>query len=203
MGTARHWVFVSCGVVEWEAFDPNQRRWTHLPRINSRECLMYYQKEALAVGTELLVFGKEITSHVIYGYSILSNTWSSGMNMNMPRSLFGSASLGEIAILAGGFDSSGNILSSAELYDSETGSWVTLPSMNKPRKMCSAVFMDGKFYVVGGIGVGSPNRLTCGEVYDLEKMTWTEIPDMFAIGNGAAGVTEAPAAALHLLCLPL
>ncbi|KAH7529125.1 hypothetical protein FEM48_Zijuj05G0151100 [Ziziphus jujuba var. spinosa] len=117
------------------------------------------------------------------------------MKMNTPRCLFGSASLGEIAILAGGCGPSGNILSSAELYNSETGDWVTLPSMNKPRKMCSAVFMHGKFYVIGGIGEGSPKSLTCGEVYDLEKMTWTKIPDMFPIGNGRAGLPEAPATA--------
>nr|XP_048329758.1 F-box/kelch-repeat protein At1g74510-like isoform X3 [Ziziphus jujuba var. spinosa] len=195
MGIIEHWVYFSCSLLEWEAFDPNQRRWMHLPKMNSNDCFMCSDKESLAVGTELLVFGKEITSHVIYKYSILSNTWSSGMKMNTPRCLFGSASLGEIAILAGGCGPSGNILNSAELYNSETGDWVTLPSMNKPRKMCSAVFMHGKFYVIGGIGEGSPKSLTCGEVYDLEKMTWTEIPDMFPGLNGGAGVTEAPAAA--------
>nr|POF24425.1 zinc finger ccch domain-containing protein 1 [Quercus suber] len=31
-------------------------------------------------------------------------------------------------------------------------SWETLPPMKKPRKMCSSVFMDEKFYVIGGIG---------------------------------------------------
>ncbi|KAK8287762.1 hypothetical protein V6Z12_D07G079400 [Gossypium hirsutum] len=182
-------------LLEWEAFDPICHRWMHLPKMTSNECFMCSDKESLAVGTELLVFGKEISSHVIYRYSILTNTWSSGMKMNTPRCLFGSASLGEIAILAGGCDPHGNILSSAELYNSETGKWVTIPNMNKARKMCSAVFMDRKFYVIGGIGVGSAKTLTCGEVYDLKMKTWHEIPNMYPARNGVAGATEAPAAA--------
>ncbi|KAG5629535.1 hypothetical protein H5410_001252 [Solanum commersonii] len=89
--------------------------------------------------------------HVIYRYSILANTWSSGMQMNAPRCLFGSASFGEIAILAGGYDSRGHILGSVELYNSETGTCKILPSMKKRCKMCSEVVM------------------TCGKEYDLEQ----------------------------------
>ncbi|KAE8735625.1 hypothetical protein F3Y22_tig00000340pilonHSYRG00854 [Hibiscus syriacus] len=98
--------------------------------------------------------------------------------MNASRCLFGSASLGEIANLAGGCYSQGNILSSAEMYNSETQKWETLPRMNKPRKMCSGVFLYKKFYVIGGTGgVGKDLRvLTCGEEYDLEIKKWTEIP---------------------------
>lgn len=195
LGIVEHWVYFSCNLLQWEAFDPIRRRWMHLPTMTSNECFMCSDKESLAVGTELLVFGKEVTSHVIYRYSILTNSWSSGMEMNTPRCLFGSASLGEIAILAGGCDPRGNILSSAELYNSETGTWVTLPSMNKPRKMCSGIFMDRKFYVIGGIGVGNSNLLTCGEVYDLELGTWREIPNMFPGRNGGDGVAEVTTAA--------
>ncbi|KAF8399448.1 hypothetical protein HHK36_015313 [Tetracentron sinense] len=198
MGVIEHWVYFSCNLLEWEAFDPICRRWMHLPRMTSNECFMCSDKESLAVGTELLVFGKEVTSdiqisHVIYRYSILTNSWSSGMEMNAPRCLFGSASLGEIAILAGGCDLQGNILSSAELYNSETGTWVTLPSMNKPRKMCSGVFMDRKFYVIGGIGEKNV-LLTCGEEYNLETRTWIEIPNMFPGRNMVAEGTEVPTA---------
>lgn len=62
-----------------------------------------------------------------------------------PRCLFGSASVGEMVILAGGCDLSGNTLSVAELYNSELGTWEALTNMNKTRKMCSAVFMMGIF----------------------------------------------------------
>ncbi|XP_059315919.1 F-box/kelch-repeat protein SKIP11-like [Lycium ferocissimum] len=193
-GVVEHWVYFSCQLLEWEAFDPIRRRWMHLPTMNSNECFKFADKESLAVGTELLVFGKEILAHVIYRYSLLTNTWSSGMQMNVPRCLFASASLAEIAILAGGCDSQGNILNSAELYNSESGTWKTLPSMNKPRKMCSGIFMDGKFYAIGGIGGAESKLLTCGEEYDLEKEIWTEIPNMSPVRarNDMSSTSEAP-----------
>ena len=101
-----HWIYFSCHLLEWEAFDPIRGRWMHLPRMISNEYVIFPDKESLAVGTELLVFTKDMTnSHVIYNYSLLTNSWTSGMSMNAPRCLFGSASLGEIAILAGGCDS--------------------------------------------------------------------------------------------------
>ncbi|KAA8529445.1 hypothetical protein F0562_033756 [Nyssa sinensis] len=194
-GVIEHWVYFSCRLLEWEAFDPNRLRWMRLPTMPSNDCFMCSDKESLAVGTDLLVFGKEMMSQVIYRYSILTNTWSSGMSMNTPRCLFGSASLREIAILAGGCDPEGNILSSAELYNSEKGTWVTLPNMHKTRKMCSAVFMDGKFYVIGGIGGSDSKLLTCGEEYNLVTDCWTEIPNMSPVRNGAAREIEMPATA--------
>ncbi|XWS64276.1 hypothetical protein CRYUN_Cryun06bG0172500 [Craigia yunnanensis] len=196
-GVVEHWVYFSCHLLQWVAFDPIRLRWMHLPRMPPTECFPFSDKESLAVGTELLVFGKEVTSQVIYRYSILTNSWTSGTSMNAPRCLFGSASLGEIAILAGGCDSEGNILSSAEMYNSETQLWETLPSMNKPRRMCSGVFMDKKFYVIGGVcGMGNDARvLTCGEEYDLETRKWTEIPNMSPGRNGAAAEGEMPAPA--------
>lgn len=195
MGIVEHWVYFSCNCVEWDAFDPIRSRWLHLPKMSTDECFAFSDKESLAVGTELLVFGREITSHIIYKYSLLTNTWTSGMEMNVPRCLFGSASLGEIGILAGGCDPTGKVLSSAELYNSDTGTWKMLPDMHKARKMCSGVFMDGKFYVIGGTGPGNMKSLTCGEVYDMETRTWREIPNMFPARNGGTGVTEAPSAA--------
>lgn len=191
-GLIEHWVYFSCNLLQWEAFDPIRHRWMRLPQMPPNECFIFSDKESLAVGTELLVFGKEVTAQVIYRYSLLNNSWSSGLKMNVPRCLFGSASLGEIAILAGGCDSQGNIMSSAEMYNSETQEWETLPNMNKPRKMCSGVFMDGKFYVIGGIGGHDARVLTCGEEYDLEKKTWTEIPNM---SPGEAREAEMPPAA--------
>ncbi|CAN1187852.1 F-box/kelch-repeat protein SKIP11 [Linum perenne] len=194
-GVIEHWVYFSCHLLEWEAFDPIRRRWMHLPRMPSNVSFMCSDKESLAVGTELLVFGKEIMSNVIYRYSILSNSWSSGMSMNSPRCLFGSASLGEIAIMAGGCDSVGNIMKTVEMYNSETHEWTTLPSMNKARKLCSAVFMDGKFYVIGGIGCINSGVLTCGEVYDLEAKKWTLIPRMSParmVAEGMPAAAEAP-----------
>lgn len=198
-GIIEHWVYFSCHLVEWEAFDPINQHWMHLPTMTSNPCFQFSDKESLAVGTELLVLGKEVLDHVIYKYSLLTNSWSLGRQMNSPRCLFGSASLGEKAIVAGGCDPHGRIVNSAELYNSESGTWETLPSMIKPRKMCSGVFMDDKFYVIGGIGGTEMKPLACGEEYDLRTREWKEIPNMSPLRTGgaanevaAAPRTEAP-----------
>lgn len=193
MGITEPWIYFSCNALEWVAFDPHRSRWINLPRMPPNECFMCLDKESLAVGTELLVFGKEVTSHIVFTYSILTASWSVGKEMNFPRCLFGSASLGEKAIVAGGTDALGNILNSAELYNSELQTWETLPSMNRPRKMCSGVFMDGKFYVVGGMA-SNTEVLTCGEEYDPIRRAWRVIPDMSSGLNGANGAPPLVAA---------
>ncbi|KAK1425793.1 hypothetical protein QVD17_21152 [Tagetes erecta] len=194
-GIIEHWVYFSCRLVQWEAFDPIKRRWMNLPTIPSNTCFQFSDKESFAAGTELLVLGKEVLDPVIYKYSLLTNSWSFGQLMNEPRCLFGSASLGEIAIVAGGSDPNGRIVNTAELYNSESGEWETLPNMLKPRKMCSGVFMDNKFYVIGGIGGTDMKPLTCGEEYDLDTRVWKEIPNMSPVragGGTSATTTEAP-----------
>ena len=185
-GISEQWVYFSCNVHEWESFDPQRRRWFFLPRMpQPNECFIWSDKESLAVGTELLVFGKEETSHIVLRYSILSNAWSAGAEMRTPRCLFGSASAGAIAIVAGGCSVQGNIYSSAELYNSETQTWTDLPVMNVPRKMCSGVFMDKKFYVIGG--TNPEGALTCGEEFDPETGRWRLIPNMYPPQGSARG----------------
>uniref|UniRef100_A0A1S3Y5I8 F-box/kelch-repeat protein SKIP11-like n=1 Tax=Nicotiana tabacum TaxID=4097 RepID=A0A1S3Y5I8_TOBAC len=49
-GVVEHWVYFSCQLLEWEAFDPTRRRWMHLPTMNPNECFVFSDKESLAVG---------------------------------------------------------------------------------------------------------------------------------------------------------
>lgn len=187
-GIVEQWIYLMCNLIGWEAFDPYRQRWMRLPRIPSDECFNYADKESLAVGTELLVFGREVFGFAIWRYSLLTHSWARGPGMASPRCLFGSSSYGEIAIVAGGSDQNGTVLKSAELYNSEQGTWETLPDMHSPRKLCSGFFMDKKFYVIGGMS--SPTvSLTCGEEYNLQTRTWRRIRDMFPGGNRA---THAP-----------
>ena len=114
--------------------------------------------------------GKVVTFHIVLWYSMLTNSGSPGLSMTSPRCLFGSVSLGEKVVIAGGTDAWGSILSSAELYNSELQAWVTLPTTNRSRKMCSGGFMDKKFYVIGGMA-SNTEVLTRGKEYEMEKVT--------------------------------
>ncbi|RLM75522.1 uncharacterized protein C2845_PM15G22380 [Panicum miliaceum] len=148
-GIVEHWVYLACSLMPWEAFDPNRKRWMRLPRMPCDECFSCADKESLAVGTQLLVFGREI------------------------------------AIVAGGCDKNGQVLRSAELYNSEIGRWETIPDMNLARRLSSGFFMDGKFYVIGGVS-SQRDSLTCGEEYNLETKTWRRILDMYPGGTSAS-----------------
>ncbi|KAL4569545.1 hypothetical protein LXL04_025185 [Taraxacum kok-saghyz] len=172
-----HWVYFCCDLPKWEAFDPSTKTWMKLPMMKADQCFVCTDKESMAVGTKLLVLGRGLSGHATYVYDFLTNSWSLGKVMNAPRVLFGSASLGEVAVFAGGITRTGTIMDAVELYDSRTGNWQILPSLLKPRKLCSGVYMDGKFYVIGGIGKDL-RTLKCGEEYDFETKKWTEIPNM-------------------------
>ncbi|KAK9066838.1 hypothetical protein SSX86_014161 [Deinandra increscens subsp. villosa] len=173
-----HWVYFSCHMLKWEAFDPVNKKWMNLPMINGDACFEYSDKESMAVGTELLVLGKDVSGQAVYKYNLLTNSWTEERTMNKPRCLFGSASLGKIAIFAGGVDGNGKVVDTVESYDGETGAWETLPSLLKPRKMSSGVFMDGRFYVIGGCGGSDMKQLSCGEEYDPIAKKWKVIPNM-------------------------
>ncbi|KAJ8768850.1 hypothetical protein K2173_023754 [Erythroxylum novogranatense] len=185
LGIVEYWVYLVCDPRGWEAFDPVRNKWMGLPKIPCDECFNHADKESLAVGSELLVFGRELFGFAIWKYSLISHAWFKCEGMNRPRCLFASGSHGSVAIIAGGTDKNGNVLSSVELYDSLTGTWEVLPNMHSPRRLSSGFFMDGKFYVIGGMS--SPTvSLTCGEEYDLETRKWRRIEGMYPNVNKAA-----------------
>nr|UBY07198.1 NBS-LRR disease resistance protein [Dasypyrum villosum] len=190
-GVAEHWLYLWFdNPPEWEAYDPSTGRWIQVPRMPPAGISIC---NSLAVGTELLLFGDY--GRVVLRYSILTNSWTvlaDADAMNTPRYFFGSASVGEKAYVAGGFDSSGSVLSSAEMYDSETHTRTPLPSMNRARYGCSGAFMDGKFYVIGG---KSSEVLTCGEEYDLNRRSWR------LINNMSQGLNETDKGAPPLLAV--
>ncbi|KAH7864196.1 hypothetical protein Vadar_026904 [Vaccinium darrowii] len=184
-GIVEHWVYMVCDPRGWEAFDPRRNKWMRLPKIPCDECFNHADKESLAVGSELLVFGRELLDFAIWKFSLICQQWVKCEGMNRLRCLFGSGSLGSVAIIAGGSDRNGNILKSAELYDSKTGKWEMLPNMHSPRRLCSGFFMDGKFYVIGGM-TSPTESLTCGEEYDLKSRKWRKIEGMFPNVSRAA-----------------
>ncbi|KAI5084604.1 hypothetical protein GOP47_0000773 [Adiantum capillus-veneris] len=63
--------------------------------------------------------------------------------------------------------------------------------METPRQKCSGVFMDGKFYVIGGKDKDH-NILTSGEVYDPASKTWKTIPNMYVPPETAPSFEPSP-----------
>jgi len=157
-------------------------------------------QQSLVVGTDLLVLGRWAFLLI---YSILTNSWiqTTGATNFFPCCQFGSTSVGQKVYLAGGAtDYCNGVLSTAVvMYDSEEKVWEPLPSMNRARKSCSAAFMDGKLYVIGGVG-SNREVLTCGEEYDFERRSWRVIDNMaegFMINTESHAPRAPPAAVVN------
>ncbi|KAH9619124.1 hypothetical protein KSS87_010080 [Heliosperma pusillum] len=169
---------LASGESNWWAFDQNFTVRKILPAQPSDYIFRSADKESLCAGTHLLVFGMEMDGPAVWTYEVLANKWFKSTSMVEPRCLFASASCGDFAYVAGGTCPETNrFLNSAEKYDPVTRLWDPLSKMKEKRRMCAGVFMDDKFYVIGGqneTGVA----FTCAEVFDEKKNTWVKIPGM-------------------------
>eukprot|EP00250_Pteridium_aquilinum_P028040 c36500_g1_i1 orf=368-2536(-) len=183
-GMVEHLVFIyTSGPGGWTAYDANRNVWRTLPPANVNPAFDLSDRESLSAGTHVLWLGKEAYEFVYYRYDLLTNNWERGPAMVNPRCLFASASCGEFAFVAGGFgpaDANGllTLLNSAERYNSLTGEWEPLPPMSTSRHKCSGIFMDGKFYVIGGRDANH-QPIMSGEEYNPATGTWRTIPDMY------------------------
>jgi N-acetylneuraminic acid mutarotase len=65
------------------------------------------------------------------------------------------------------------------------GNWATLAPMNEPRQELAAAELDGKVYVVGGLG----GRANANEIYDVDADSWTLGADLPAGTDHAWAVT--------------
>ncbi|XP_021727969.1 F-box/kelch-repeat protein At3g27150-like [Chenopodium quinoa] len=167
---------LASGEDNWWAFDQQFTFHKALPVLPCDGVFRLGDKESLCAGTHLLVCGNELDGPVIWTYDVIMNKWFKGISMIQPRCLFASASSGGLAYVAGGIGlESGGILNSAEKYDPMTRSWEPLPRMKVKRKMCSGVYMDDKFFVIGGQSQNN-EVLTCAEVFDEKRNIWVEIP---------------------------
>lgn len=167
---------LASGEDNWWAFDQQFTFHKALPVLPCDDSFKHGDKESLCAGTHLLVCGNELDGLVIWTYEVIMNKWFKGTSMIEPRCLFASASSGDFAYVAGGIGSeSKGVLNSAEKYDPVTRSWEPLPKMRVKRKMCSGVYMDEKFYVIGGQNQND-EILKCAEVFDENKNMWVEKP---------------------------
>lgn len=191
-GVVEQWVCMyTNGNIGWTAFDPKRNAWMSLPPTETNPNFNLSDRESLSAGTHLLWVGREAFDFACYRYDLVTNSWDRGPSMVNSRCLFASASCGEFGYVAGGFGAIDlNLLSSAERYDSRLGRWDPLPPMKVPRQKCSGLFMDGKFYVIGGKD-SQHVPLTSGEEYDPIRKSWRTIENMYPTA-GVTGFTPPP-----------
>lgn len=124
--------------------------------------------------------------------------WSTSGLLNSARMAFAAAALpdGRVLVAGGlhiGFSQEGGALSSAEIWDPDTGTWAEIDEMSSPRVQPVAVTLsDGRVLVAGGVaGWGGDDPLVSAEVYDPGNHRWSP-----------AGVLSAPRDGLAIIALP-
>ena len=82
--------------------------------------------------------------------SSISSPWTTGTPMPTPRSEIAGAALNGKVYIIGGFDESGQITTTVEVYDPSADKWTTAAPLPQPLDHTAASSYDGKLYVVGG-----------------------------------------------------
>src|SRR5205814_845019 len=84
-------------------------------------------------------------------YDPASGTWTATASLNTAR-VFHRATLLQdgMVLVAGGDDSSFNILASAELYDPGSGIWTVTGSLNTARALHTATLLQNRMVLVAG-----------------------------------------------------
>jgi hypothetical protein len=76
-------------------------------------------------------------------------------------------------LVAGGMDTSGNVLSSAELFNPATGTWSATGSLTTARQNATLTALaDQTAIAIGGVD-GSSNVLASSEIYNPSAATWS------------------------------
>ena len=113
-----------------------------------------------------------------------SGNWTSVGSLNTPRSGHTATLLidGQV-LVAGGENSNGTILATAELYNPNTGEWSLTGSMANARADHTATLLpNGEVLVAGGITVGDPQSpcTATAELYDPLTGQWRTTGSMTA-----------------------
>jgi hypothetical protein len=102
-------------------------------------------------------------------------SWTPAASMTVARRGAGAAILGPQGVVAGGFDTGGNPLSSVERYDSTADSWTLLAPMPTARGGLGVARIGNKMFAAGG-DTGAGSKTAVLEVLDLPTWTWDAGP---------------------------
>ncbi len=120
-----------------------------------------------------------------------------GVALNQARSTHTATKLADGSVLfLGGYDATGTVVNTGEIYDPATGTVTTIMPMTQARTQHSATLMaDDRVFVVGGSELFNPCTAVASlagakktvEVYDPATDMWTSGPDVPNVPDGIGG----------------
>jgi N-acetylneuraminic acid mutarotase len=125
--------------------------------------------------------GSEIPTHSLI-YDLFSGEWSQmDLYNNSIRGAHNSCVVDSKLYIVGGNDGVRTV-ATMEMFDPDSGKWISKPSMPTDRGLAACAAIDEKIYVIGGIrgSLSSPDYsgINKVEVYDTKSDTWTHMADM-------------------------
>ncbi len=181
----------------WQAtvreFDPSMNGWTAKTPLPSAPV---GPAVAAAPNGKIYVFsGSGANSTQVYD-PVLDTTSVIGASMGLPRDYAVAVAVpdGRIFVIGGQVVGTGAYSDALEVFHTATETWEAQSpglSMPTPRALASAVYWNGKIYVVGGDD-GVTRGLPTVEIFDLETSTWSAGPPLgsrrrelgLAVSNG-------------------
>ncbi|HTY88171.1 MAG TPA: kelch repeat-containing protein, partial [Candidatus Acidoferrum sp.] len=160
-----------------EVYDSTNATWTTNGGMNNGRAFhtatLLPNNEVLVVGGEASSFPPSLSSVELY--DLVSGTWTATNSLITARYGHTATLLpnGKV-LIAGGYTGNGTsgYLSSAELYDPVTGTWMATGSLNTARISPTATLLsNGKALLAGGNNSTSGN-LSSAELYDPATGTW-------------------------------
>jgi len=108
-------------------------------------------------------------------------TWTQKTAMPSPRLEFATATVNDLVYVVGGRDDTAGItprpvVADMEIYDPANDSWTNGPSMPEGIAHSSAVAVNGRIYVIGGVPEFAP-QTSAGYEFDPATQSWTTKED--------------------------
>jgi len=191
------------------AYDPKTDAWTRL----KPNPVPVHHAAAAAIGNKFYLFGGfrlPDTGNIgwypenrAWVYDTKMQHWSELPPMPTPRGAMAAVAVGNKIYVVGGAkipsgtelpdglrpDGPIEILSTMEMFDTDTNTWTALKPMTLPRNHHDIAYLNGKLYVLGG-NVGScfpggwASNVPMNEVYDIAGDTWSTSAPMPTARSG-------------------
>ena len=100
--------------------------------------------------------------------------WSNGTAMPTPRTEIAATNIGNNIYVIGGFDKTGKVLDTVEVYDIKNDSWKAVAPLPQPLHHTAASSFNDKIYVIGGYTNNNWHPSAKLFIYDPKKDIWTE-----------------------------
>ena len=117
-----------------------------------------------------------------------ASAWSKGTDMPTPRTEITATNIGNDIYVIGGFDKTGKVLATVEVYNTKNDSWETLSPLPQPLHHTVASNFNGKIYVIGGYTNNNWIPSSKLFIYSPNNDTWIEGSSMPTARGGLTAV---------------